>query len=88
MAPVTVGAMEKLVSVSTTLRAAVWQQRAAGVRQADIAKRAGLDPTTVSKLVCGLIPVRPGDPRVLALAKAVDVRPVDAFLVTRQGSEP
>jgi hypothetical protein len=77
--------MQKIVAVSPTLVGAVWRQRAAGIRQADIAKKAGLDPTIVSKIISGLIPVRAGDPRVLALARAVAVPSTDAFIVTRHG---
>ncbi|MCC7241199.1 MAG: hypothetical protein IT180_04685 [Acidobacteria bacterium] len=85
--------MTKIVAVSPTLKRAVWERRAAGERQAHIAQRARtsdgqpLDPVWVSKALCGLTTIRPGDPKVLALARAVGVPATEAFIVTRQGSE-
>lgn len=72
------------VSASDTLKAAVWQARASGTRQADIAARAGLHPTTVSKIINALEPIQPGDERVLRLARVLGISPLDAFAVVRE----
>ena len=76
-----------IVAVSPTIRARLWQCRANGERQADIARRAGLHPATVSQLVNGLIPVQHGDERVLKLAAALNVPATEAFLVRRHGTD-
>jgi len=44
-----------------------------------IAHEAGLHPATLSKLVCGIEKVRPGDSRVLAVARVLGLRGEDCF---------
>jgi len=44
-----------------------------------IAHEAGLHPATLSKLVCGIEKVRPEDPRVLAVARVLGLRPENCF---------
>ncbi len=86
--------MTKILAVSPTLKRAVWERRAAGERQAHIAQRARtsdgrpLDPVWVSKALCGLTTIRPGDERVTALGRAVGVPATECFVVMRPGSEP
>jgi hypothetical protein len=48
-----------------------------------IARRAEVHPATLSKLLHGAEPLRPQDPRVLAVARAVGVPPEHAFETTR-----
>jgi hypothetical protein len=50
-----------------------------GDRGYAIALRAGTDPSTLSKLLHGAVRIRLGDPRVIAVAKAVGVPPERAF---------
>jgi len=38
-----------------------------------IAHKAGIDPTTLSKLICGIVKVRHGDPRVIAVGRVLGV---------------
>jgi len=44
-----------------------------------IAHAAGLNPTTLSKLICGISKVRPGDPRVLKVGKILGLSPEQCF---------
>jgi hypothetical protein len=44
-----------------------------------IAHAAGLDPSTLSKLVCGISKVKPGDPRVLKVGKILGLSPEQCF---------
>jgi transcriptional regulator with XRE-family HTH domain len=42
-----------------------------------IAQEAGLDPSTLSKLMCGIANIQPGDRRVLSVARVIGI-PFDA----------
>lgn len=44
-----------------------------------IAQRAGIDPVTLSRILHGAQRLRPGDPRVLAVAREVGVPAARAF---------
>ena len=44
-----------------------------------IAQKAGLDPSTLSKLMCGIVPVKPGDPRVVAIGQVVGIPAQECF---------
>jgi transcriptional regulator with XRE-family HTH domain len=44
-----------------------------------LAQKANLHPSTVSKIINGIEKVRPGDLRVLALAKVLDIPPDECF---------
>jgi hypothetical protein len=36
-----------------------------------IAQKAGIDPATLSKIICGILPARRDDSRILAVARVV-----------------
>jgi hypothetical protein len=38
-----------------------------------IAQKADLDPSTLSKLICGISKVKPGDPRVIAIGRVLNI---------------
>jgi transcriptional regulator with XRE-family HTH domain len=80
--------MPPLVKVSSTLRTAVWARRAAGDKQADLARAAHVHPTTFSALINDLVPIQPGDERVLRIAAVVNVRASDAFSVIGTDGRP
>lgn len=44
-----------------------------------LARKAGIQPTTLSKLVSGAEPVRLGDSRILAVAFLLNLDPKDCF---------
>jgi len=44
-----------------------------------IAHKAGLDPSTLSKLICGITKVKSGDPRVIAVGRVLDIPPEECF---------
>lgn len=44
-----------------------------------IAHKAGINPSTLSKLVCGIIKVQPGDFRVLKVGKVLGIKPEECF---------
>ena len=45
----------------------------------EIAHQAHLHPSILSKIVCGIDKVKPGDPRVLAIGKAVGLSEGECF---------
>jgi len=44
-----------------------------------IAQKAGLDPSTLSKLICGITNVKPDDPRVIAVGRVLNIPPNECF---------
>jgi hypothetical protein len=44
-----------------------------------LAQKAGLDPSTLSKLLCGIIQVKPNDPRIVAIGKIVGIPKDECF---------
>ena len=44
-----------------------------------IAHKAGIDPSTLSKLICGIVKVKPGDPRVIKVGKVLGIPAEDCF---------
>jgi len=44
-----------------------------------VAQKAGIDPTTLSKLMCGIADVKRGDPRIIAVARIVGLSEDDCF---------
>lgn len=65
--------------ISPVLRTAV---RGASVRQYQLAQLICVHPSTLSAWLNGIIPVRPGDPRILQLGALVGVPPESCFEVT------
>jgi hypothetical protein len=45
--------------------------RLSGVRQYKLAHKAGLHPSVLSRIICGIDHVKPGDQRVLKVAEAL-----------------
>jgi len=70
--------------LSDRLRIAV---RMADERQYRLARRAGLDPSIVSKWLNGIVDPKRGDPRVVKLGALVGV-PADACFDNSDGSQP
>ncbi len=69
------------MQISQKLRAAI---KLSPVRMYRLAQQAGLHPSTLSKLLNGIVPVRPGDPRVVRLGALLGLDPEDLF----EGGEP
>jgi len=44
-----------------------------------IAQKAGLDPSTLSKLICGIVKVKDNDQRVIAVGRVVGLRAAECF---------
>jgi len=44
-----------------------------------IAQAAGINPSTLSKLMCGIAPVRDNDLRILAVARVLGLSPENCF---------
>jgi hypothetical protein len=70
--------------VSQRLKLAVLERRAAGQRQHELARAAGLHPSVFSSLVNDIIPIRDQDPRVLKIAEVVGVSAEEAFAPVRR----
>ncbi len=62
--------------ISKTLRNAI---RLSDLRSYEIAHRAGIHPSTLSKILCGIERADPGDPRVIAIARVLELSPEDCF---------
>ena len=71
--------MAMITTVSHRLRAAVWAKRAEGLKQFQLARAANLHPSTFSQIVCDIVPIQPGDPRVLRIAAVLGVPATEAF---------
>lgn len=44
-----------------------------------IAWQAGITPSTLSKLICGIEKVRPNDPRVVSVGRVLGLNPEECF---------
>ena len=44
-----------------------------------IAQNAGIDPSVLSKLTCGVVKVKPRDSRVVAVGKVLGIPPEECF---------
>lgn len=64
------------MEVSQKFRNAV---KLAPLRAYEIAHKAGLHPTTLSRIVCGIERVKPNDPRVLRIARVLGISPEKCF---------
>lgn len=62
--------------VSKILRTAV---KASDMRAYQIAHKAGLHPSTLSQIICGIEQVKDGDPRVLKIGEVVGLKPEECF---------
>ncbi len=62
--------------ISKTLWNAI---RLSDLRSYEIAHRAGIHPSTLSKILCGIDRVERGDPRVIAIGKVLGFSPEDCF---------
>ncbi len=62
--------------ISKKLRIAI---KLSPVRMYRLAQRAGLHPSTLSKLINGIMPVKPGDPRILRLGTLLGLTPDELF---------
>lgn len=62
--------------ISQTLRERVKLSR---LRSYEIAQKAGIHPSTLSKIVCGIERVERGDRRVLSIGKVLGLSPEDCF---------
>ena len=50
-----------------------------------IAQEAGLDPSTLSKMVCGIIKIKPGDNRTVRVGQILGVQPDKCFEKENEG---
>lgn len=48
-------------------------------RSYKLAMIAGLNPSTLSKIICGIERVKPNDPRVLAVGRILGLKPDECF---------
>jgi len=62
--------------VSEKLRAAIKLNHVPAYK---IAHKAGIAPCTLSHLICGIVKVKPGDPRVIKVGKVLGISEKDCF---------
>jgi len=62
--------------VSEKLRAAIKLNHVPAYK---VAHEAGIDPSTLSKLICGIVKVKPGDSRVIKVGKVLGIPAEDCF---------
>lgn len=65
-----------MLSVSKKLKAAV---KLSDVPSYEIAHQANLDPSTLSKLICGIAKIKPLDHRVIAVGQVLGIPPEECF---------
>lgn len=51
-----------------------------------IAQRAGVNPGTLSKLICGIQTPKPNDERIIRVGALLGLQPEDCFAPTRSGT--
>ena len=73
--------MAARVIVSQKLRQAVWERRAQGQKQYNLARLADVDPSSFSALLSDIVPIKPDDPRVLRIAAVLGIPAAEAFTV-------
>lgn len=64
------------MTISTKFRAAI---KLSKNKSYQIAQAAGLHPSTLSKIVCGIDKVKLGDKRVMAVGKVLGLAPDECF---------
>jgi hypothetical protein len=52
-----------------------------------LAQQAGIDPVTLSKLMCGIISTKPNDPRIIAVGELLGLKPSECFKHENQGTK-
>lgn len=62
--------------ISKTFRAAV---KLSELKQYEIARKAGIHHTVLSRIVCGIDEIKKDDPRVLRIAAIVGLEPAACF---------
>ena len=68
------------MQISERLKAARWEWRASGKKQFELARLAQVDPTVLSGIFTGAVPItKEQDPRVLRIAAVLNVPPTQAF---------
>ncbi|MFZ2444725.1 MAG: helix-turn-helix transcriptional regulator [Syntrophobacteraceae bacterium] len=65
-----------MLTISRNLKAAI---KLGPERAYRVARRAGISPTTLSKLMNGIVEVKPDDPRVVAVGKVLGVEASKCF---------
>jgi transcriptional regulator with XRE-family HTH domain len=62
--------------ISQKLKAAI---KLSSVPAYKIAQEAGLDPSTLSKMICGITRIKPGDDRIVRVGQILGVQPNECF---------
>lgn len=71
--------------ISQKLKAAI---KLSPVPAYKIAQEAGLDPSTLSKMICGIIRIKPGDNRIVRVGQILGVQPDECFDKESEGHRP
>ena len=62
--------------ISEKLRAAI---KLNSIPAYKIAQEAGIDPSVLSKFICGIVKIKNGDQRVIAVGHVLDIPPGECF---------
>ena len=65
-----------MLTISKKLKEAI---KLSDDRSYEIAHQAKLDPSTLSKLMCGIAKIKPQDTRVIAVGRVLDIPPDECF---------
>jgi len=68
--------------ISQKLKAAI---KLSPVPAYKIAQEAGLDPSTLSKMICGIIRIKPGDKRIVRVGQILGVQSDECFEKESEG---
>ena len=68
--------------ISQKLKAAI---KLSPVPAYKIAQEAGLDPSTLSKMICGIIRIKPDDIRIVRVGQILGVQPDECFEKENEG---
>jgi hypothetical protein len=64
------------MAVSTRLKVAIKLNEEPAYR---IAQKAGIDPSTLSKLIHGFYQIKPNDPRIISVGRILGIPPEECF---------
>jgi len=70
-----------MLSISSKFRARV---KLSDVPAYRIAQLAGIDPSTLSKLICGIATIKPNDPRVVRVGKVLGIPREECFITVEE----
>ncbi len=71
-----------MIAVSYKLKAAI---KLSSIPAYKIAQEAGIDPSTLSKIICGITRTKPNDERIISVGQVLGIRADECFKKESKG---